>query len=455
MSSHAHDDHGHGGHDQGQAPAGASIWTGKGIFNLALLFGVPLAAVAGIAFTFILVLGYVLPTIGLGGTLFGLVHCDPHAWVMSNWFQALVKFALMLLVVVMPFASLLTWAERRESAMMQDRLGPNRANIGPFKAWGIFHFVADAAKMIFKEDFVPAKANRFLFALAPCLAIIPVFIIFTIVPFGSDICAGKLFEVVSDPSVCSDRVTMQVARLDVGLLFYFAIASLAVYGTTLAGWASYNKWSLLGGMRASSQMMSYEVTMGLSVLGAFLVYGSLEPYGIASAQGSNVFHWGIVTQPLGALLFFVAAIAESKRAPFDIPEGESEVIGYFVEYSGMRFGTFFLAEFIEVVFCSAMMTTIFFGGWNVPFLGPDGFHFGSSHLAIPHGAVLLIQTTAWAFKIVFFCWLQLMIRWTYPRFRPDQLMNLGWKQLLPASIANIIVTAAVVLLLQAAQALPK
>jgi len=360
-----------------------------------------------------------------------------------------VKFTLLILTMVMPFASLLTWAERRESAMMQDRIGPNRAKIGPLQLWGIPHFVADAVKMIFKEDFIPAKANRFLFTLAPFLAIVPVFIIFIIIPFGSDICVGHVFEVVKDPNVCTERVSMQVARLDVGLLFYFAIASLAVYGTTLAGWASYNKWSLLGGMRASSQMMSYEVTMGMAVLGAFIVYGTLEPYQLSLEQGSNPLHWGIVTQPLGALLFFVAAVAETKRAPFDLPEGEAEVVGYFVEYSGMRFGTFFLAEFIEVIFTGAIMTTVFFGGFNVPLLAADGFHLGGMHLALPHIAVLLIQTTFWTFKIVVFCWFQLLIRWSYPRFRPDQLMNLGWKQMLPASIANILVTAAVVLAMMA------
>ncbi len=410
------------------------------MINLALLVFVPLAAVAGIAFAFVAVIGFLIPW----------AATPNHMWMMEPWFQGLVKFALLILAVVMPFASLLTWAERRESAMMQDRLGPNRASILGTKAWGIYHFVADAAKMIFKEDFVPAKANKFLFALAPSLAIVPVFVIFVIVPFGSDVCVGKLFDVVSDPNVCSDRVSLQVARLDVGMLFYFAIASLAVYGTTLAGWASYNKWSLLGGMRASSQMMSYEVTMGMAILGAFIVYGTLEPYGMAVAQGPNVLHWGFVTQPLGCLLFFVAAVAETKRAPFDIPEGESEVIGYFVEYSGMRFGTFFLAEFIEVVFTGAIMTTVFFGGFQVPFLHADGFHFGDASLPMWHGLVLLVQTTFWTFKIVVFCWFQLLIRWSYPRFRPDQLMNLGWKQLLPASIANILITAAVVLAMMAA-----
>jgi len=334
---------------------------------------------------------------------------------------------------------------------MQDRVGPNRAAIGGIRAWGIIHFVADAVKMIMKEDFVPAKANKFLFTLAPVMAIVPVFVVFAIVPFGADVCTDQLTQVVKDPALCGPTVTMQVARLDVGLLFYFAIASLAVYGTTLAGWASYNKWSLLGGLRASSQMMSYEVTMGLAILGAFLVFGTLEPNAMVVAQGPNPIDWGIVKQPLGAILFFTAAMAETKRTPFDLPEGENEVIGYFVEYSGMRFGTFFLAEFIEVVFLSAIMATVFFGGWQFPFLFGDGFHFGAHVLQLPHIIVLLIQTTTWGFKVIVFCWFQLLVRWTMPRFRPDQLMSLGWKQMLPASLANILVTAAVVLAMMASK----
>jgi NADH-quinone oxidoreductase subunit H len=240
-------------------------------------------------------------------------------------------------------------------------------------------------------------------------------------------------------------MTLQVARLDVGLLFYFSIASLAVYGTTLAGWASYNKWSLLGGLRASSQMMSYEVTMGMAILGAFLVFGTLEPHAIVEAQGPNPLNWGIVSQPLGAILFFTAGVAETKRTPFDTPEGESEVIGYFVEYSGMRFGTFFLAEFIEIVFLSAIMVTVFFGGYHVPGLHPDGFHAGQSVLHMPHWLVLMVQTLGWGLKVMAFCWFQILVRWTLPRIRPDQLMDLGWKKLLPVSIANILITAGVVL----------
>jgi len=405
--------------------------------NLALLFLIPFVLFVGLGVVLVLVSGLVLPWLAESG--FGPAK--------ELWFQALVKMILLVLGVVMPIASLLTWMERKESAMMQDRVGPNRAAIMGIRAYGIIHFITDAIKMIMKEDFVPSKANRWLFTLAPVMAVVPVLVIFCIIPFGSDVCTQQLFEVVKSTTQCEDgaTATMQVARLDVGMLFYFAIASLAVYGTTLAGWSSYNKWSLLGGLRASSQMMSYEVTMGMAILGAFLVYGTLEPYAIAQAQGPDITRWGIVTQPLGALLFFTAAIAETKRTPFDTPEGENEVIGYFVEYSGMRFGMFFLAEFIEVVFLGAVMSTVFFGGFHVPGLHADGFHFGARTLELNHITVLIIQTTAWGLKIVFFCWLQLLIRWTLPRVRPDQLMNLGWKQLLPLSIANIIVTASVVL----------
>jgi NADH-quinone oxidoreductase subunit H len=239
---------------------------------------------------------------------------------------------------------------------------------------------------------------------------------------------------------------MQVARLDVGFLFYFAIASLAVYGTTLAGWASYNKWSLLGGLRASSQMMSYEVTMGLSLMGAFLIYGTLEPSAMVTAQGDNPLNWGIIKQPLAFFIFFAAAIAETKRAPFDLPEGESEIIGYFVEYSGMRFGVFFLAEFVETIFLAGVVTTVFLGGWHFPGMTAALAALTAKGFAW-HVLGVLITIFVWSLKIIFLCWLQLLIRWTLPRFRPDQLMRLGWKQLLPASLFNLIVTAGVVLAL--------
>src|SRR3954467_560117 len=195
--------------------------------------------------------------------------------------EAIAKILFMVLGFLMPLASILTWLERRQSAMMQDRLGPNRANIGPIKAWGITHFLADAVKFIFKEDYVPGKAHKFLFMWAPIMAMAPALIVAAIIPFGPHLCWGELLQ--TNP-VCSQPVGLQIARLDIGLLFYFAISSLAVYGATLAGWASHNKWAMMGGLRASSQMMSYEVTMGMAVLGTFLVFGSLEPGAIVAQQ---------------------------------------------------------------------------------------------------------------------------------------------------------------------------
>ena len=379
------------------------------------------------------------------------------------------KWVLLTLGLVMPLASLLTWAERRQSAMMQDRLGPNRANIGPIKLKGILHFVADAIKMISKEDFIPGNVHRGLFALAPILAIAPVFIAFSIIPFGPTIFphsfGGTLdtFALAADPGApaFADSIRLQVLQLDYGLLFYFAVLTLANYGGTIAGWASYNKWALLGGLRSSSQMMSYEVSMGLSLMGCFLLVGSLEPGYIVEAgvstkmTASNPLNWLWLWQFPALILFFTAAIAETKRAPFDIPEGEPEIIGYFVEYSGMRWGLFFLAEFIEIVFIAAVITTVFFGGYQVPFLDADGFRFGG-HLAeinghwvnsggwyfsMPHWAVVAAQLGAFGLKVVLLCWFQLMVRWTLPRFRADQLMNLGWKVLLPCALGWTMLTA--------------
>jgi NADH-quinone oxidoreductase subunit H len=382
------------------------------------------------------------------------------------------KWIFVILALVMPLASLLTWAERRQSAMMQDRLGPNRANIGPIKLKGILHFVADAVKMIFKEDFIPANVHKGLFTLAPILALAPVLIAFCIIPFGPTIYPHAYFDTL-DPYLLStqptnpafaDSIRMQMFQVDFGLIFYFAVLTLANYGGTIAGWASYNKWALLGGLRSSSQMMSYEVAMGLALMGAFLVTGSLEPGFIAAhgasgeMSGSNPMNWLWLWQPVGFLLFFTAAIAETKRAPFDIPEGEPEIIGYFVEYSGMRWGIFFLAEFIEIVFISSVIATVFFGGCQVPFLDADGFRIGGymdavnhisvggSFLPLPHWLVTLLQFSAFGLKVILLCWFQLLVRWTLPRFRADQLMALGWKLLLPLSLANIMVTALIKLL---------
>ena len=389
------------------------------------------------------------------------------------------KWIFLVLVLVMPLASLLTWAERRQSAMMQDRLGPNRANIGPIKLKGILHFVADAVKMIFKEDFIPANVHKGLFALAPILALAPVLIAFCIIPFGPTIYPHEVTHVIDPLTLAAngniapyhDSIRMQIFSIDFGLIFYFAVLTLANYGGTIAGWASFNKWALLGGLRSSSQMMSYEVAMGLSLMGAFLVTGTLEPGAIVASgavdgmSSSNPLNWLWLWQPVGLVLFFTAAIAETKRAPFDIPEGEPEIIGYFVEYSGIRWGMFFLAEFIEIVFISAVIATVFFGGWQVPFLDVDGFRIGGTvtHITdnygvvhnvavggviahLPHAVVALLQFAAFGLKVIVLCWFQLMLRWTLPRFRADQLMNLGWKLLLPLSLANIMVTALIKLI---------
>jgi NADH-quinone oxidoreductase subunit H len=365
---------------------------------------------------------------------------------------AVAKILFMILGFLMPLASILTWLERRQSAMMQDRLGPNRANI-PFlfntKLWGITHFMADALKFLFKEDYVPGKAHKFLFMWAPVMAMAPALIVAAIIPFGPSLCWGQLTQIIGD-GVCEHPVPLQIARLDVGLLFYFAISSLAVYGATLAGWASHNKWAMMGGLRASSQMMSYEVTMGMAVLGSFLVFGTLEPGAIAAAQTSfldlgDLSHsWGIFTQPLGFVLFLTAAIAETKRTPFDIPEGEPEIIGYFVEYSGLRFGMFFLGEFLEIVVSSSIMITLFFGGWHTT-AAIDNFLL--SHL--PNFAFVGTLATIWLLKVFAFCSFQLLIRWSLPRFRSDQLMQLGWQRLLPVSIANVVATALIILWSQA------
>jgi len=363
--------------------------------------------------------------------------------------EAIVKILFMVLGFLMPLASILTWMERRESAMMQDRLGPNRANIGPIKAWGITHFLADALKFIFKEDYVPGKAHKFLFMWAPIMAMAPALIVAAIIPFGAPLCWGEMRETVGYGTACAQPVGLQIAQLNVGLLFYFAISSLSVYGATLAGWVSHNKWAMMGGLRASSQMMSYEVTMGLAVLGAFLVFGTLEPGAIVSQQES-ITSWGIIYQPLGFILFLTAAIAETKRTPFDIPEGEPEIIGYFVEYSGMRFGLFFLGEFLEIVTSSAIMISLFFGGWH---WGTHIDGFLAAHTPniwiFPKSLIFSVLTIVlWSIKIVVFCMFQLMIRWSLPRFRSDQLMRLGWQRLLPISIANVVVTALIILLVQ-------
>jgi NADH-quinone oxidoreductase subunit H len=281
------------------------------------------------------------------------------------------------------------------------------------------------------------------------MALFPALVTFAVIPFGDILQVGERV------------IDLQVANLNIGILYVFAMGSLGVYGIVIGAWASNNKFSLLGGVRGSAQMISYEIAMGLSVIGVLMIYGTLELQEIARDQGTPIGEllpgwlgfmqpligwlpaWGIFLQPLAFLLFFTAAVAETKRVPFDLPEGESEIVaGYHVEYSGGKFLMFFAGEFAEIVTVAGVVTTLFFGGWQVPFLMRDGFHFpwGATWL-LPHLAVVFLQVGAFTIKVIFFCWLQILLRWSVPRFRYDQVMRLGWKMLLPLALLNVVVTA--------------
>ena len=346
--------------------------------------------------------------------------------------------ALMILTGVLTLAALLTWAERKESALMQDRIGANRAAILGIRAAGLVHIAADALKMMFKEDFIPPSGNKIVHTLGPILAFFPVLVIFAVVPIGSYVVIG------------GHEIGLQVADLNIGLLLIFAFASLSTYGMILGGWSSNNKFSMLGAIRAGAQMISYEIALGLSIIGVIMVFGSLSLTEIVRGQGELLWgflpKWGIFVQPLGFLIFLPAAVAESKRIPFDMPEGESEIIGYWVEYSSMKFGMYFFAEFIEVVIAAALVVTFFLGGYQVPYLYDNGFIFPWGwELPINHWIVVILQMMSFAAKMVFICWFLLLVRWTLPRFRYDQLMNLGWKGLLPLALVNIFITGLVIL----------
>jgi NADH-quinone oxidoreductase subunit H len=359
------------------------------------------------------------------------------------WPQVLIISikAVFSLVFVLTFMALLMWMEHKQSAVMQDRLGINRASILGFRAFGLPHIVAHALKMIFKEDYVPPGADKTLFTVAPFAAMFCALMTFAAIPFGDTI------------TIAGRNIELSVLPLNVGMLFIFAMMSLGIYGTFLAGFSSNNKFAFLGGIRASSQMLSYEITLGATLVGVFMIFGTLDLAVIDRAQGELLWgwlpKWGILLQPLGFILFLFAGLAETKRTPFDLPEGESEIIGYFVEYSSLKFGMFFMTDFIETVLIAALITTLFFGGWQIPYLQSDGFHLpGGSFHAIPNLLATLLQIAAFAFKVLFFSWFLLLIRWTLPRLRYDQLMRLGWKYMLPVSVLNIFVTALILLIIR-------
>ncbi len=325
------------------------------------------------------------------------------------------------LTVLLTGVAYSVYAERRVSAFIQNRLGPNR--VGPE---GLLQPLVDVVKLLMKEDIVPAKANKFIHSLAPTISIIVSLSTFAVIPFGNEITIG-------------DRVIkLQIADVNVGVLYFLAMTSLGVYGITLSGWSSNSKYSLLGGLRSSAQMISYELSMGLSVIAIILINGSLELDTMVMNQAG--WKWNIILQPLGFIIFLTSAFAETNRAPFDLPEAEQELVGgYHTEYSSMKFALFFLAEYANVIVSSAMITTLFLGGWQVPYL---------QDLGLPAMAVSIIQVLAFLGKVMFLVLFFIWVRWTVPRFRYDQLMNLGWKVMLPLAIANLVVTAVVILIMK-------
>ncbi len=330
---------------------------------------------------------------------------------------ALIKIVIVVMVVLGTVAYLVL-LERKVSAYMQDRIGPNR--VGPK---GLFQPFADILKLVLKELIVPIKANKFVHALAPVISITVAISALAVIPFGNYIMVG------------GQRISLMIANVNIGILYILAMSSLGVYGITLSGWASNNKYSLMGGLRSSAQMISYELSLGLSIIGVLMVDGTLRLDKIVEAQSAGF--WNIVYQPLGFLIFVVAAFAETNRLPFDLPEAEPELVGgYHTEYSGMRWGLFFLSEYTNMIVSSSLMVTLFFGGWSLPYV---------NYSAMQPNLAAALQVVTFAAKTGLFIFIFMWIRWTLPRFRYDQLMNIGWKVLLPLAFLNLLATGAVML----------
>ncbi len=339
---------------------------------------------------------------------------------------------------VLNVAALLGWVERKQSAVMQDRIGANRAAIFGIRALGLFHPLADTLKMLTKEDFRPARADRLLFELAPFVSVFFALVAFASIPFGDTL------------QVAGRSVPLQAVTLNVGILYVFAMLSLGVYGVMMAGWSSANNFALLGGQRAAALMISAEIAIGASIMGVIMIHGSLNLMEIVRGQGQLLWGWlpawGIITQPLAFVLFVTAGIAATKRIPFDMPEGESEIIGYFVEYSGMKFGMFLMTDMVETIVLAGLSTSLFLGGWQIPYLVADGFRFPwGAGIALSPLVVTVLQVGAFMVKVAVVIFVLMLIRWTLPRFRYDQAMRLGWLGLFPLSIANIVLTGLVLI----------
>ena len=339
---------------------------------------------------------------------------------------ALVKVGI-LLGVVFTTVAYLTFMERRVSAAIQDRLGPNR--VGPL---GLLQPLADGIKFMWKEEFIPASADRTLFAIAPALILVPALLIFAVIPVGGEVTipAFALFGL----QIQETTTSLQIIDLNVGILYVLGMTSIAVYGIALGGWSANNKFTLLGGIRSSAQMISYELSLGLSIVGILMLTGSLQMSQIVAAQ-DGFLDWFIFRQPLAFLIFVIAAFAENNRLPFDMVECEQELVGGFhTEYSSMRFSMFMIAEYASMIAASALMATLFFGGWHMPF----------EDLAGP-GLVTIYQVAGFLLKTGFFLFVYIWVRWSLPRFRYDQLMAIGWKVLLPLALLNVVITGILML----------
>jgi NADH-quinone oxidoreductase subunit H len=331
--------------------------------------------------------------------------------------EASIKIAL-LFVVLLTAVAYMTWVERRVSAWIQDRRGPNR--VGPF---GLLQPLADGIKFLFKEDVLPPHAYRPVYLMAPAMLFVPAMVTFAVVPIGPVL---RIFGLDLAP---------QVADVDNGILIILAFSSMGVYGVALAGWASNNKYSLMGGLRSSAQLISYELAMGLSIVGVLMTASSLRLADVVAYQAQH--GWNLLWQAPGFLIFLTAAFAETNRLPFDLPEAETELVaGYHTEYSGMRFSMFYMAEYVNMITASALAATLYCGGYHVP---------GLRLLGLPEAAAAAVQVLAFGLKVAFFLFVYVWVRWTIPRFRYDQLMDLGWKVLLPLALAHILWVAFIVL----------
>lgn len=327
---------------------------------------------------------------------------------------------LVIFLITLTIAAYLTYMERKVAAFLQDRIGPDRAGI-----FGILQPLADAGKMFFKEDYIPKNSAKFLFILGPGIAMFTALITGSVIPWGPALEIG------------GEKVALQIADVNIGILFIMGIVSVGVYGIMIGGWSSNNKYSLFGAIRASSQMISYELAMGLSVIAIVMLTGSLSLNDIVAKQVDG--YWNILLQPVGFIIFLTTALAECNRAPFDLAECESELIGgYHTEYSSMKLGFFLFAEYVNLFISSAVISCLYFGGYDIPFLSQDSFS--------PNTMAILGFAALFA-KIFFFIFVFMWIRWTLPRFRYDQLMHLGWKMLIPLAIANMLITGGVSLMI--------